>query len=200
MIYPWHRTKILITSKKKNLLGVLYVRWLKCNMERRVEKKVQMTWENNKFSIKYFTVRICFGEPVFSSCQVVGAWGIDVECLLQSYRAKDARLIFFVMLLAETLITLKQLSVYECIYMCSCACVFSCIFIADCFLFLSHFLSTTMPPDLPHQRIIFKLRSSVSWRRPLMCPWAFSTQPKSHRRTHTDNSTTLHGMAFGRSL
>lgn len=124
MIYPQHRTKILITSKKKKLLGVLYVRWLKCNMERRVEKKVQMTWENNKFSIKYFTVRICFGEPVFSSCQVVGAWGIDVECLLQSYRAKDARLIFFVMLLAETLITLKQLSVYECIYVFLCMCVF----------------------------------------------------------------------------
>lgn len=184
MIYSWHRTK------------VLYVRWLKCNMERRVEKKVQMTWENNKFSIKYFTVRICFGEPVFSSCQVVGVWGIDVECLLQRYRAKDATLIFFVMLFAETLITLKRLSVYECIY------VFLCmrVFIADCFLFLSHFLSTTMPPDLPHQRIIFKLRSSVSWRRPLMCPWAFSTQPKSHRRTHTDNSTALHGMAFGRSL
>lgn len=171
-------------------------------MERRVEKKVQMTWENNKFSIKYFTVRICFGEPVFSSCQVVGAWGIDVECLLQSYRAKDATLIFFVMLLAETLITLKQLSVYECIYVFLCMCVFMHF---HCWLLplsksLSHFLSTTMPPDLPHQRIIFKPRSSVSWRRPLMCPWAFSTQPKSHRRTHTDNSTALHGMAFGRSL
>lgn len=29
-----------------------------------------------------------------------------------------------------------------------------------------------------------------------MCPWAFSTQPKSHRRTHTDNSTALHCTAW----
>lgn len=91
-------------------------------------------------------------------------------------------------------LSLQSGCLYMNVYMCSRARVFSCIFIADCFLFLSHFLSTTMPPDLPHQRIIFKLRSFVIWRRPLMCPWAFSTQPKSHRRTHTDNSTARHGF------
>lgn len=82
------------------------------------------------------------------------------------------------------------------VFICTVACVHwvSSICFGDCFLFLSHFLSTTVPPDLPHQRIIWKPRSSVIRRRPLMCPWAFSTQPKSHRRTHTDNSAARHGF------
>lgn len=54
-------------------------------------------------------------------------------------------------------------------------------------LSLGHFLSTTMPQDSPHQRIICKLWSSVIGRGPLMCPWAFSTLTESHGRTHTDN-------------
>lgn len=65
---------------------------------------------------------------------------------------------------------------------------------ADGFPLSGLLLSTTMPPDSPHQRIVCKLWSSVNGRGSLMCPWAFSTQTESHRRAHTDNRAARHGF------
>lgn len=62
------------------------------------------------------------------------------------------------------------------------------------FLLPGNILSNIAPPDLPHQRIICKLWRSVIGRRPLMCPWAFSTQTESHRRVHTDNRAARHAF------